>query len=254
MAWYCPSGKAPGINFGGTAAYIASVKPDTCPKTCTDNLAVDLYSKCYNMRATASHNTKRRTHKVTELKMDIDIAKRAQILAKQYADSGTFTIKSSEPCGYSIATAPDTGKANNKDWATDNWYKKGTGYDWTKVKYSATAADFTRMIWRGSTKVGFGISGTKIVALYCEKGNVKANYECNVCKANIGCDKVKCPTAAGVCSATNGESRAEISLRADNKSIRIIATVKKNQNFVIAFGSNTLVNSDLIMFYAGTNQ
>jgi len=251
MAWYCPSGKEPGINMGAATAYIASVKPDTCPKTCTDNLAGDLYSKCYNMRATASHNTKRRTHKVPELKMDIDIAKRAQALAKQYATGGSFTINASEPCGYNIASAPDTTKASNKDWATDYWYKTGAGYNWASVKFSSAEADFTKMIWRSSTKVGFGVYGTKVVALYCIKGNVKNNFECNVCKANVGCDAVKCPEADAICSSTNGEGRAEISLRADNQSIRVIATVKKGQNFSIAFGSRSIVNSDLITFYAG---
>ena len=76
MAWYCPSGTK-GINVGDASAYAAAVKPDTCEKACNDDLANDLYSKCYNPKATAAHNAKRDTHKVPKLVMDIDIAKRA---------------------------------------------------------------------------------------------------------------------------------------------------------------------------------
>lgn len=47
MAWYCPSGSKDGINVGDAAAFIKAVKPATCPKPCTDDLASDKYSKCY---------------------------------------------------------------------------------------------------------------------------------------------------------------------------------------------------------------
>lgn len=76
MAWYCPSGKA-GINVGAAAAYKAAVKPSTCPKKCEDNLASDGYRKCYQPLGLAAHNAKRKVHKVPDLKIDYDVAKRA---------------------------------------------------------------------------------------------------------------------------------------------------------------------------------
>jgi len=76
MAWYCPSGKA-GINVGDAAAYKAAVKPDTCPKTCEDDVAGDGYRKCYQPLGLAAHNAKRAIHKVPALVLDYDVAKRA---------------------------------------------------------------------------------------------------------------------------------------------------------------------------------
>jgi hypothetical protein len=76
MAWYCPSGKT-GINVGDASAYVKAVKDSTCEKACNDDLAKDLYSKCYNPKAVKAHNAKRDLHKVPKLEMDIDIAKRA---------------------------------------------------------------------------------------------------------------------------------------------------------------------------------
>jgi hypothetical protein len=137
-----------------------------------------------------------------------------------------------------------------KDWATDWWYAKGTGYNWGTREYSTVAQDFTNMIWRSTTEVGFGISGRAVVALYCPKGNVRGRFACNVCPKGVGCSAEKCPVPNAVCSSTNGEGNAEISLRAEGQSIRIIATVKKDNIFSLALGSNSLVDSDLIVFYA----
>lgn len=252
MAWYCPSGKT-GINTGNKDSYLAAVKPDTCIKPCKDDITTDLYSKCYNPKAAASHNAKRKDHLVGDLTVDIDIAKRAQALAKKYHESGVFSVYASEECGYNYAKAIDAVQALDKDWATNYWYVKGTGYDWDKKPKSATANDFTNMIWRGSRNVGFGVYGDKVVALYCVKGNVEGKFGCNVCKTGKGCDKAACPPADSICQATDGEGSAEISLRADKKSIRIIATVKKNQYFAIGFGNNDLLKTDIIVFYAKKN-
>jgi len=99
-------------------------------------------------------------------------------------------------------------------------------------------------------KVGFGVQGDRVVALYCPKGNTKGRFACNVCKAGAGCDAAKCPLPDSVCSSKDGEGNAEISLTADKKSIRIIATVKKGQSYAIALGKESLVDSDLIVFNA----
>jgi len=77
MAWYCPSGGSSGINMGGVNAYTINVKPDSCPKPCKDNIAIDLYSRCYNPKAVTAHNAKRTKHRVPDLQLDVAIAKRA---------------------------------------------------------------------------------------------------------------------------------------------------------------------------------
>jgi hypothetical protein len=56
-----------------------------------------------------------------------------------------------------------------------------------------------------------------------------------------------------VCSSKDGQGNAEISLTADKASMRIIATVKSGQAFSLALGSSSLVDSDLLVFTAGTS-
>jgi len=90
------------------------------------------------------------------------------------------------------------------------------------------AAYFTAMIWRSSTKVGFGVAGTHVVALYCDtRGNDEGRFACNVCRKGVGCDETRCPAPQTVCSTSDGLGNAEISLSADKSRMRIVATVKK---------------------------
>lgn len=184
------------------------------------------------------------------MQLDIDVAKRAQALAETYSKTGTFTMDPKEKCGYNKGAAKTEEEAKGDKWATELWYSKGTGYDWATPVYSPTAQDFTNLIWRSSAKVGFGVAGTKVVALYCDRGNVRGRFACNVCKQNAGCDSTRCPLPDAVCSSTDGAGNAEISLADDTQSIRIIATVRKGQVFSLALGSKSLVQSDLIVFHA----
>jgi hypothetical protein len=123
MAWYCPSGTT-GINVGDASAYLAKIKPDTCEKPCVDDLVLDGYSKCYQPKGLEAHNAKRRIHRVPDLELDIDVAKRAQDLADSLAVSvdGTMTVPSTEGCGWNKALADDATEAAKDTWATDFWY------------------------------------------------------------------------------------------------------------------------------------
>jgi len=163
---------------------------------------------------------------------------------------GTLTVGLTESCGWNKATAPDELLAMDREWATDFWYDFGAGYDWGTKAYSPVAQDFTNMIWRSTTKVGFGVAGRAVVALYCPEGNIRGRFECNVCPTEVGCDEDKCPHPDSVCSSTDGEGNAEISLNEDGETIRIIATVAKGQIYTISFGSSSLVDSDLFVFHA----
>jgi len=100
------------------------------------------------------------------------------------------------------------------------------------------ARAFTAMIWRSSTKVGFGRAGYNVVALYCDtRGNDEGRFACNVCPKGVGCDINSCPMPQTVCSTDDGLGNAEISLSTDRASMRIIATVKRGQVFSLALGS-----------------
>lgn len=107
------------------------------------------------------------------------------------------------------------------------------------------------MIWRSATRVGFGVHGNHVVAVYCQtRGNVLGRFNCNVCPSPGGCDAQQCPMPEAVCSSDDGHGNAEFSLSADKSSMRIIATVKKGQVYSVALGSTSLVASDLIVFHA----
>lgn len=143
--------------------------------------------------------------------------------------------------------------AKNGEKASEYWYGFNTKYDYTKNMMQPAAAAFTAMIWRSSTKVGFGVSGTHVVALYCDtRGNDEGRFACNVCRENQGCDEAACPMPKSVCSTNDGQGNAEISLSADKSSMRIIATVKRGQVFSLALGTASLVDSDLLVFTAGS--
>lgn len=136
--------------------------------------------------------------------------------------------------------------------ATAYWYDTIREYDFSKNIMQPAAAPFTAMIWRSSTKVGFGVSGTHVVALYCDtRGNDEGRFACNVCRKGEGCDASRCPMPDSVCSSTDGQGNAEISLTADKASMRIIATVKRGQVFTLSLGTASLVDSDLLVFTAG---
>jgi hypothetical protein len=161
------------------------------------------------------HNVKRTIHKVNALSLDIDIAKRAQTYSKALSDDSAYTIPSSEKCSVNTWKADDSDAAGGKE-VTENWYKTGTNYDWDKKVYEATAKEFTNMIWRSATRVGFGRTGNHVVAVYCETpGNVLGRFQCNVCPAKVGCDAQRCPEAAAVCSSDDGHGNAEFSLTDD---------------------------------------
>jgi hypothetical protein len=118
-------------------------------------------------------------------------------------------------------------QANDGKRATAHWYDKLDEYDFNKGFYELAAAPATALIWRSSTKVGFGVAGKHVVALYCDtRGNAEGRFACNVCRGGVGCDAQACPPPRSVCSTTDGLGNVEISLTADQRSMRIIATVK----------------------------
>jgi hypothetical protein len=239
MAWYCPGGSS-GINSGDQDAFKSAVNPDTCTegKECEDDVPGMGYRKCYQKDALDAHNDKREQHKVPDLTTDIDVARQAQKLAKELSEKdigdGTASItlddEWKQKCSMNYIIADDSTQALDKDWATQRWYDKGQAYMYFQdKKYDPTPAPFVNMIWRSTTRVGFGVDGKAVVALYCPGGNIRGGFECNVCPKPGGCDESVCPEPDAICSATDGEGHSEISLNEDEESIRIIAWVKKGQ-------------------------
>jgi uncharacterized iron-regulated protein len=98
-------------------------------------------------------------------------------------DKSTFAGESSitnipAGCQMSFYTETNTAAVADLDKshaATDSWYSGNTYYDYANGKYtdSLTTAQttlgsaFTRMLWRGTQTVAFGVKGKYVAAWYC---------------------------------------------------------------------------------------
>jgi len=119
--------------------------------------------------------------------------------------SGTYLSK----CSQNIYTETNPSKVNAlaiSDAATKAWYAGKSSYDFKlnapkkstippkpldpKVtssiaaenkKFKEAADKFSLIVWKATTKVGFGIKGKYVIAWYCETmGNVAGKYKENV--------------------------------------------------------------------------
>jgi hypothetical protein len=76
---------------------------------------------------------------------------------------------------YTEANSALVSKLETSHAATDSWYSGNTHYDYANGKYKSglTAAQtklaqaFTRMMWRSTQTVAFGIKGKYVAAWYC---------------------------------------------------------------------------------------
>ena len=107
-------------------------------------------------------------------------------------NANTFTGEASitnipQGCTMSFYTETNSGAVPNLEKshaATDSWYGGNTHYDYANGKYkdSLTAAQkklaqaFTRMIWKSTQTVAFGIKGQYVAAWYCNvSGTTNSN-------------------------------------------------------------------------------
>lgn len=78
----------------------------------------------------------------------------------------------------------DTGPA-----ATDSWYNEVKSYSYNYPGFSMGTGHFTQVVWKGSTKVGFGYALTSdgrslyIAAQYTPPGNYMGQFSQNVSPA-----------------------------------------------------------------------
>jgi len=169
------------------------------------------FNSCFNDLARARHNDYREGLEWELTKGVVTIAPalekddvRAKDLQTQM-NLATFTGKVTDlkvPAGCSMnmyterhSTAAASGRDHAANAATDNWYHSGEPYyDYTtgQPRTAATAAQkldalkFTRMMWKATKKVAFGIKDKHVVAWYCDaKGNSPA-ADAKAFKANVG--------------------------------------------------------------------
>jgi hypothetical protein len=195
------------VGFGISGGYVYAYYckggnvDDKYDKNVLENCLKDKYNKCYNDKAVKAHNKKRALHffddEKNELKVDIEAAKVLQkIMDDMDADpkkvmsektlrdidrTGDYVKK----CNVNVHMHTDAVEQHDGDHATEGWYKNSESYDYvtskpklvhdkedepTKIKSDT----YTQLIWKTSTKVGFGIKGKFVVAWYCDKkGNVR---------------------------------------------------------------------------------
>jgi hypothetical protein len=110
-------------------------------------------------------------------------------------DYGNYTR---DGCGENQARNANTQQLFNTDWATDKWYSYVKYYNYNEPGYNKVARTFTRVVWKSTTEVGFGIAGKYVVARYCPKGNIKGEYSDNVFEMNA-CSETQRLVEGGVC-------------------------------------------------------
>ena len=202
-----------------------------CEKGKESNVPNLGYLNCFNKRAVDAHNIYRETHKKTPgLKIDPEIAaaaqKAAEGLDKAGAVSGSpeserkfdgFKMGAGKVCAENTFVAKDDKTAKDTDAATDAWYKGNKMYNYKEGKAKAPTKDnkepkkdvdmFARVVWKATTKVGFGVKGKYVVAWYCEDQGAtgdEAAYKKNI--------EESCIQANGVNKCFN-----EQALKANNK-------------------------------------
>ena len=149
-----------------------------------------------------AHNEYRANHGVPPVRWCPDLAKQAQDWADQLvADLEITHSNKRERSGQGenivmyCATGPDDKTLTMTAFATNSWYSEGKCYDFDRpgcVKqsnkrrkgYKTRAGYFSQLVWKGTTKVGFGTAGNFVVARYGPAGNVKGEFENNVFPIN----------------------------------------------------------------------
>jgi hypothetical protein len=143
------------------------------------------YNDCYNQRALARHNEKREGHSgYLPLVLDTAIAKAIQAKLQSPGFEGAVSSQDKGEyanCGENIFVLADQSKLSQvplTNMASDFWYAgeqywdiaAGTPKAGNKpaTAQSKQAKNFAQLMWRGTTRVGFGVHEKYVVAWYCK--------------------------------------------------------------------------------------
>ena len=77
-------------------------------------------------------------------------------------------------------TDPNDKALKETAMATNMWYDEIKDYDFANGKFTMETGHFTQLVWKGTQKAGFGISGNYVVARYAPPGNYEDDFEANV--------------------------------------------------------------------------
>jgi hypothetical protein len=182
VAWFCPKGNDPPTS---PQDYVENIN-DVC-RVPEDKAAGEMqYDRCYNEAAVTFHNQKRALHKDTPfLELDPKIAKWIQdkmdnfvdfdtSFAGRIADKGAFYN-----CGENVFQQQIPGQVAQlrfTDAASKAWYGGSANYNENTGESTQPGNDqatleafmFTKMVWKKTKRVGFGVRGKWVIAWYCE--------------------------------------------------------------------------------------
>uniref|UniRef100_A0A0N5B9Y3 SCP domain-containing protein n=1 Tax=Strongyloides papillosus TaxID=174720 RepID=A0A0N5B9Y3_STREA len=129
-------------------------------------------------------NKYRKRHGAPPLEFDQDLANKAQQYAETLASTGNFAH---DPKNKEYQTGENLGFGSIPKIAATVvklWYDENKDYDYGSGQYSSKVGHFTQLVWKGSTKAGFGVAkgrdGVYVVCKYQPRGNVIGFFKDNV--------------------------------------------------------------------------
>ena len=73
-------------------------------------------------------------------------------------------------------TDPNDKQLRETAMATNLWYDEVKDYDFAKGEFGMDTGHFTQLVWKGTQKAGFGISGNYVVGRYAPPGNYEGDF------------------------------------------------------------------------------
>ncbi|KAK3706764.1 hypothetical protein QZH41_004503 [Actinostola sp. cb2023] len=144
---------------------------------------MDLFSrKCLD-----AHNNYRGKHNVPALTWSNELAREAQVWAKNIAKKNKLMHakdrKSGEGENIFMSSGADFDESGVN--ATDSWYSEVKNYDFKKGGHQPSTGHFTQVVWKSSAELGMARSKAKngsvfVVARYKPGGNMMREYDANV--------------------------------------------------------------------------
>uniref|UniRef100_A0A0K0FUY9 CAP domain-containing protein (inferred by orthology to a human protein) n=1 Tax=Strongyloides venezuelensis TaxID=75913 RepID=A0A0K0FUY9_STRVS len=129
-------------------------------------------------------NKYREHHGAPPLTIDSELETKAQNYAEKLASTGNFAH---DPKNDVDETGENLGFGSALKVAATVvklWYDENKYYDYASGQYSSKVGHFTQLVWKASTKAGFGVAkgsnGFYVVCKYKPRGNIIGYFKDNV--------------------------------------------------------------------------
>jgi len=133
------------------------------------------------------HNKYRRKHHAPDVVLDETLCANAEKSAQYYCQRRTIDHSSPYKAGAGENLAGGPGFWKEKEFAEMSckmWYDEVASYNYGYGGFSMATGHFTQVVWKDSTKFGFGYctqnGHTVTVGLYSPHGNFQGRFQQNV--------------------------------------------------------------------------